>query len=127
MTRLVSAMEEKDPLKVLQAAREFRQQVIALARKFPRHAPPGLRAQLVKAARSVSSNIAGGMGRGTDAEMIRYSSMANGSLEESQTHLRECVNTHLIDRKTFYKSWNLSVAISRMLAALIEYHKGRSD
>jgi hypothetical protein len=45
--------------------------------------------------------------------------MANGSLEESQNSLRECINTRLIDRKTPYRSWNLSIAIGRMLAALI--------
>ena len=73
----------------------------------------------MEAARSVGANIAEGFGRGTTAEKIRYSQMANGSLEESQEHLRECINTRLVDRKTFYKSWNLSVVTNRMLLSLI--------
>ena len=46
--------------------------------------------------------------------------MANGSLEESQNQLRRCINLGLIDKKAFFKVWNLSVAISRMLFSLIE-------
>jgi four helix bundle protein len=112
-------VDDEEPLKVLEAAREYALNVMKLARGLPRRAPSKLRAQLVEAARSVGANIAEGWGRGTTAEKLRFSRMANGSLEESQEHLRECINTHLIDRKTFYKAWNLSVATARMLAALI--------
>ena len=49
--------------------------------------------------------------------------MANGSLEESQDYLRKCVNAQLIDRKTFFKLWNLSVAVGRMILGLIAYYE----
>jgi four helix bundle protein len=114
-------MHDEEPLKVLEAARAYAMQVMEIARKLPRHAPSNLRSQLVESARSVGSNIAEGWGRGTTTEKIHYSRMANGSLEESQEHLRECVNTHFIDRKTFYKPWNVSVATGRMLASLISH------
>ena len=70
--------------------------------------------------RAIGASIAEGFGRGTTAEKIHYSRNANGSLEESQEQLRECINNHLIDQKTFYPPWNRSVAISRMLASLME-------
>jgi len=90
-----------------------------LVRGLPRRAPSKLRAQLVESARSVGANIAEGWGRGTTAEKLHFSRNANGSLEESQEHLRECINTHLIDRKTFYGPWNLSIVTARMLVSLI--------
>ena len=113
-------MGDDDGLKVLEAAREYALQMSQLARRLPRHTRSKLRADLVETSRAIGADIAEGFGRGTTAEKIHYSRMATGSLEESQEHLRECVNTHLIDRKTFYRLWNLSIAIARMLASLIE-------
>ena len=95
-----------------------------MVRQLPRHANPGLKTQLANAVRSVSSNIAEGVGRGTRAEELRFFRMANGSLEEVQEGLRECVNTGLIPRKVFYREWNRSVVISKMLRALIAQREG---
>lgn len=67
--------------------------------------------------------LAEGLARGTTGEKIHYSNMGNGSLEECQNHLRECINLHLIDKKKFYKAWNLSVALSRMLIAFIAHYQ----
>ena len=113
-------MKEHETLKVLEAARQYALHVMELAQRLPKHAPAELRAQLVESARSVGANIAEGFGRGTMTEKIHYSRIANGSLEESQEHLRECVNTHLIDPAEFRKPWNLSVVTARMLTSLIE-------
>ncbi|HEY2375507.1 MAG TPA: four helix bundle protein [Gemmatimonadaceae bacterium] len=114
-------MDDRDPLRVVDAARQFGQMVIEMTQGFPRGSPSRLRAQLSEAAQSISALLAEGLGRGTAAEKIRYSRMANGSLEESQDFLRKCVNLHLIDRKTFFRLWNFSVAISRMILSLIDY------
>ena len=116
-------MQDPDGLKVIQAAREFRDRVLLLVRNLPREAAPGLKAQLAEAVRSVSTNIAEGLGRGTPADQLRFLWMANGSLEEAQEHLRECVNTGLIAKKVFYPEWNRSVVISKMLAPLIVHRK----
>ena len=104
----------------MEAAREFDLRVAELTTRLPRRAPSGMRAQLAEAARAVGGLLAEGFGRGTTAERIHYSQMANGSLEESQYYLRQLMNLGLIERKCFYKLWNLSVAISRMLLSLIE-------
>jgi|GraSoiStandDraft_10_1057309.scaffolds.fasta_scaffold667250_2 four helix bundle protein len=120
-------MSRSDGLRVWHAAREFAEEVSTLARDLPRTAPARLRSQLAAAAHSVSSNIAEGAGRGTSGEMAQFFRLARGSLEETQSNLRICVNTSLIDRQKFYPVWNRSVAISRMLAALIDrLGKGRS-
>ena len=112
-------MSGKDPLRVMEAARDFGLQVVQLTARLPRRAPAGLRSQLAEAAQAVGSILAEGFGRGTTAERIHYAQMANGSLEESQFFLRQLASLGLIEKKVFYKLWNLSVAISRMLASLI--------
>lgn len=120
-------MKNADPLRVLQAARQYSELVIEVSARLPARGPAKLRAQHVDAARAVSGSISEGFGRGTDAEKIHYSVMANGSLEESQDYLRKYMNARLIDRKTFFKLWNLSVAISRMLASLITEIRKRQN
>ena len=112
-------MKDDDGLKVLQAARQFRDRVLALLSELPKRDTLGLRSQLADAARSVTSNISEGRGRGTRPEELHFFRMARGSLEEAQEGLRELINTRLITRKEFYNLWNLSVAIGKMLAALI--------
>ena len=113
-------MGKSDGLRVLQAAREFAEQVAIIARRLPWRAPAQLRGQLSESAGSVSRNIAEGNGRGTTPDEIRFLRYACGSLEEAQNDLRVCVNTSLLDRRTFYRLWNRSVTIGKMLNALIE-------
>ena len=120
-------MDEDDPLRVLDAARKFGLLVTEMTQRLPRRAPSRLRGQLSEAAQAVSGLLAEGFGRRTNGEKIRYSLMANGSLEESQDYLRKCVNLHLIDRKEFFRLWNLSVAVSRMILSLVEHFKRTGD
>jgi four helix bundle protein len=113
-------MDRRERLKVLQAARQFSERVQEMIRHLPRRAAPGLRLQFAEAARSIGANIAEGFGRGTKPEELHFLRMANGSLEESQGYLKECINGCLIRRDAFFREWNLSIAISKMLARLIE-------
>jgi four helix bundle protein len=114
-------MPSEDPLRVLEAARLYGEQCVRIAHDLPRHAPAGLRRQLAEAAQSVSDLLAEGLGRGTVADKIRYSVMSKGELEESQNQLRRCIRLRLIERKVFYKPWNLSVVINRMLEGLLAH------
>src|SRR5215467_13050652 len=114
-------MDKGDPLRVLDAARQFGQLVMEMTQALPRRAPSRLRGQLSEAAQAISALLAEGFGRRTKAEKVRYSLMANGSLEESQDYLRKCINLHLVDREQFFKLWNLSVAISRMILSLVKH------
>ena len=106
-------------LKICEAAREFSERVITIARHLPRSSPSGFRSQLARGARSVSATIVEGVGRGTTKDTLNFYYMARGSLEEVQNDLRMAVNTRLINRATFYSVWNRGVVIGRMLARLI--------
>ena len=118
---------DDDPLRVIDAARQFGQLVAELAQRLPQRAPSGLRGQLSQAALAISGLLSEGFGRRTNGEKIHYSRMANGSLEESQDGLKKCVNLQLIDKKEFFRLWNFSIAISRMVLSLVEHYKGGDD
>lgn len=114
-------MDFDDPLRLLDAARLYGEHCVKIAQRLPARAPAGLRRQLAEAAQSVSDLLAEGFGRGTAREKIRYCHMSKGELEESQNQLRRGVRLGVIDEKVFYKSWNLSVVISRMVDGLIAH------
>ena len=54
---------------------------------MPLRVAPGLRAQLLRAASSVSANIAEGAGKRSEAEFARYLDIALGSARELENHL----------------------------------------
>ena len=62
-------------------------EVYALTKKFPTHELHGLTNQLQRAAVSVPSNIAEGMGRFSIKERIRFIEISNGSLMELMCQL----------------------------------------
>ena len=120
-------MLDRQRFKVVEAARQFGEQCVDIAQSLPRRAPTRRRSQLAEAGQAVSDILVEGLGRGSIAEKIHYARMANGSLEECQNYLRRCVNRQLIDKKRFYRAWNLSMVVSRMLAAFIEYLDYQQD
>jgi four helix bundle protein len=105
-------------LRVWQQAMVLAQSVYEATKAFPAEERFGLTAQMRRAAVSIPSNIAEGRGRGTDAELIRFCSIAYGSLMELETQ------AELADRLGFLPRESLDVIASgcaevgRMLNAL---------
>ena len=76
-----------EELPCYQRAREFRQAIAAYCRKLPREEEYRLRDQMLRAARSVTANIAEGFGRHHHQENIQFCRQARGSLVEMRDHL----------------------------------------
>ncbi|HEY8899183.1 MAG TPA: four helix bundle protein [Chthoniobacterales bacterium] len=78
-----------EKLEVWQRAREFNRAAYDAVRHFPKSEEYALSAQLRRAAISVSSNIAEGSGRNSDADFAHFLEIAYGSLMEvvSQIYL----------------------------------------
>lgn len=72
-----------EKLEVWQDARVLVKIVYELVSKFPSKEMYGLSSQIQRAAVSVASNIAEGMGRNTEKEQVRFLEIAYGSLMET--------------------------------------------
>ena len=68
-------------------ARVFRKLVAAYCRKLPREEEYRLKDQMLRAARSVTANIAEGFGRHHHQENLQFCRQARGSLIEMRDHL----------------------------------------
>ena len=74
-------------LRAWQAAVELVESIYQLTAAFPREEAFGLTSQMRCAAISVPANIAEGAAKGSTKELLRYLSIASGSLSELDTHI----------------------------------------
>ncbi len=96
-------MQTIDTLEVYLLAKEFRKQVTATARRFPRDEKFLLTAQIKDSARSVSSNIAEGYGRYHYQEAIHFCRIARGSLLETYDHLSSALDEDYISGSLYFE------------------------
>ena len=66
-------------LEVWQEARKFNQEIYRVSRRFPQSELYGMTSQIRRASMSVSSNIAEGSGRNSDADFAHYLELAYAS------------------------------------------------
>ena len=86
--------------------------------RFPTSEQFGLTTQLRRAAVSVPANIAEGHGRTTTRAYLQFLTIANGSLQELDTHLRIAVRLRFITMAQTEPVFNLLNEVSRMLGSL---------
>ena len=105
-------------LDVWQKALDLAELVYRLSARFPPPEQFGLRAQMRRAAVSVSSNIAEGTGRFSTRDYARHVSIARGSVAEIESQLEVAVRLGYVDREAIAPTLALADEISRMLRSL---------
>jgi|SRR3989304_3969519 len=110
-------------LKVWQASMLLAKRVYHLTASFPADERFGLTSQLRRAAVAVPSNIAEGHARNTKSEMIRFSSIALGSLAEIETQLLLAADLEFAGRAHLEELLSMSDEIGRMLHGLIRSNR----
>ena len=105
-------------LKVYQESMALLREVYQLSEKFPARELHGLTNQIQRAAVSIPSNIAEGMGRFSFKERIRFIEISNGSLMEVMCQL-EIANQlgHITDNELKEKEIRIS-EIAKMMIGL---------
>lgn len=87
---------------------------------FPKEELFGLTNQIRRASLSVSSNIAEGFGRRTDADKARFYSISRGSLFEVQNQLYAARDIGILDEKSCNSLMEKSIITQRILIGLIK-------
>lgn len=84
-------------LEAWKLARELKIEIYNLITKFPKEERYNLTDQLIRAARSVCSNISEGHGRYSYKDQLHFCVQARGSLSEVNNHLIDALDCNYID------------------------------
>jgi four helix bundle protein len=91
-----------------------------LSTRLPQSETYGLASRIRRAAVSIPANIAEGHGRRNLGEYIQHLAIANGSLEELETHLMISGRVNYLEENEIISALEASAEIGRMLASLIQ-------
>jgi len=98
MERKIKSFED---LEVWQSCRELRKRLTKLAKNLPVEEKFRLADQIIRAARSVTNNLAEGYGRFHYQENIQFCRQSRRSLYELIDHLIICLDDEYIDNEEF--------------------------
>lgn len=104
---------------VWQDAVDFATQVYKITGDLPWFEKKGLCDQLQRAAVSISSNIAEGSARPSDADFAHFLDMALGSASEVETQLLIAKNIGYINEDIYNKLFTDNVSIQKQLSGLL--------
>ena len=93
---------------------------------FPQEERFGLTSQMRRAAVSITSNIAEGFGRTSYKEKAQFYTIARGSLTELQNQCMVGKDVGFLKPDDFERIYAQSVAVHRMLNALVRNSRDRS-
>ena len=96
-------------------------EIYLLTKNYPKEELFALTSQTKRAAVSIPSNIAEGMGRQHKKETIHFLHIARGSVYELETHLNIALMITIIEEKTFTSTMSLVDEVVRLLSGLINY------
>jgi len=116
-------MKSFEELNVYQKARAFRIRISELTRNFPAAEKYRLTDQLIRASRSVTSQIAEGFGRFHYQENIQFCRISRGSLTEIQEHLNTALDEGILDKEKHEELLEEKAEIMRLLNGYINYLK----
>ena len=92
-----------------------------MTRNYPKEELFALTSQTKRAAVSVPSNIAEGMGRKYKKDTIHFLHIARGSIYELETHLNIALMVNIIEKETVDKIILLIDEVTKLLSGLINY------
>ena len=114
-------MSDFKELKVWQKAHALALAVNRVASASRAPAYTSLRAQMVRAAMSIDTNIAEGRGKHSDKELVRYLRISAGSASELESHLIMARDVGLIDPDASVRLLEQLIEVRKMLFGLIKY------
>lgn len=120
-------MTSYQKLEVWKQSMQLVKEVYLLTKKYPKEELFALTSQTKRAAVSIPSNIAEGMGRNCKKDTIQFLHIARGSLYELETLLNIAVMVEIISEQDFYTFPNKIDEVVRILNGLIKRYEQRTD
>lgn len=105
-------------LDVYANSKKYVADIYQLLQKFPNEERFAMCNQLRRAAVSITSNIAEGMGRFSDKEKLHFIEIAFGSLYETMSQIELALDFNYITQNEFVNMEEQVVVISKMLSGL---------
>ena len=117
-------MRNYEDLVAWQKAMQLAKMVYLLQKGLPKEEMYGIGDQIRRAVVSVPSNIAEGVGRGSDAEFNRFLSISRGSLFEAKTQLQLSESLGLLEVNI--EIWDLIDEVGKLINGLAKALKDNS-
>jgi len=112
-------MKSFTELNAWQQSHKLAVEIYKITESFPKSDSFGLSQQMQRAALSVTSNIAEGFGRQTNADTIHFYIMARASLIELQNQLLLARDTGKLNDKNFQELANQTITSVKLVGGLI--------
>ena len=112
-------------LVIWQEGMQLVEDVYVLTANWPPSELYGLTSQARRAAVSIPANIAEGAGRGSAAELVRFSRIALGSAYELMTHLELSVRLHFTTSDKAQPLLNQLNTLMRRISRFIQVQEAR--
>ncbi len=112
-------MKDFRKLKVWEKGHKITLEIYKTTKNFPKEEIYGLTGQIRRASVSIPANLSEGCGRGSDAEVSRFTQIAMGSACELEYHLLLSKDLDLIKLEIYESINNDIVEIKKMLSSLI--------
>jgi four helix bundle protein len=102
-----------------QRARQWSKAVFQLTERKRFSGDRRLVEQINDSSESVGANIAEGFGRGTQGEFVQFLGYANGSLNETQSHLCAAYDREYITKEEFAELFQEGTEIRKMMVGFV--------
>ncbi|MBK1987055.1 four helix bundle protein [Sphaerospermopsis aphanizomenoides BCCUSP55] len=116
----MSEIKDFKDLQIWQKGMDIAEKCYFLTKNFPKEELYGMVQQIRRSSASIPANIAEGYGRRTTGEYIRFLNIAQGSINELQTHLILSERVGLCDVKDIDLIFQNLQEETRMIIALIK-------
>ena len=121
------AYKSFEELEVYKAAREFRKKIYQSARNLPRDEEFNLKPQMMRAAVSLTNNIAEGHGRYHYQESIQFCRHSRGSLSELIDDLNVCLDEKYFSEDSIQRLKEEAYDVIKILNGYVAYLKKRKE
>lgn len=119
-------MKDFRKLRVWEKAHQLTLAVYKHTRSFPKNELYGLTSQIRRSSISIPSNLAEGCGRGSDAELARFTQIAMGSASELEYQILLSFDLGHFEKNVFEVLTKQVTELKRMLTQFIKKLKADS-